>query len=73
MGGMGKTSSAISAFVMNFVIGYLLGRLIKGRRAGLRAGLGLGVVGAVGSYLAADRLAADDFDEDDAEPIEIEV
>jgi len=70
---MGKTSSAIGAFVTNFVVGYLLGRLIKGRKAGLRAGVGLGIVGAVGSYLAADRLDGDDFDEGDAEPIEIEV
>jgi len=69
---MGKTRSAVVAFVTNFLLGYLLGRLIKGRKAGLRAGLGLGVVGAVGSYLAADRLD-DDFDEGDAEPIEIEV
>lgn len=69
---MGKTSSAIGAFVVNFLVGYLLGRLIRGRKAGVRAGLGLGIVGAVGSYLAADR-GADGFDEDDAEPIEIEI
>lgn len=70
---MNRVRNALAGFVVNYLLGYLLGRLVGDRTTGVRAGLAFGALGAVGSWVAAGRLADSGFDEDEAEPIEIEV
>lgn len=70
---MDRTRTVLVNFVLNFLVGYALAALLKGRRAALGVGVLAGAAGAVVGWFGAERPELFESEDDEPEPVEIEL
>jgi len=70
---MDRTTNSLLNVAVFFALGYAVARGLRDHATGLRAGAVAGVLGGVISWIGYERPEVLEPEEDEAEPIEIEV